>query len=105
MLEMRHELQAPSADAAAYRPRIGVDVVNECAHTGVAQSVAELVGLATSDARQPIELRAYCPDCWRELDIRLWLPEAGGWHLRLQERLAAARTWILQIDSERHIGA
>ncbi len=48
---------------------------------------------AVASAGRWIIVHLSCPDCWQDVDLRFLRPEAGGWYLRLQERLAAGRTW------------
>ena len=72
----------------------GYDWERECAHTRIRP---DALGLA-QEALQTSRLRQRCPDCRRAVELRIWQPTAGGWHIGLRELAAAGRRWSWRYD-------
>lgn len=96
MAEQGRTARAACADPAFYAPRFGVELVRECTHEAITTTVEPPFKQANPSGMGALRLRECCSACYREVDVRIWLPEAGEWYLRLQERLAAGRTWIFR---------
>lgn len=75
----------------------------ECTHAGAIPAVAPALDRARAERVTSVKLRVPCPDCWFELDLRLWRPEAGDWYLRLQERFVAGRGWNFRYEAGRWV--
>ncbi len=103
MVETWRRLQEEFADRGFYGPYLRAGVVQECDHPGVPTTVEPAFKQAITDGVRSMKLRVFCPDCSWELDVRFWQAEAGEWHVRLQERLAARRMWIFRCERERWI--
>ncbi len=80
-----------------------VALVENCSHAGVLAGIRPMPGEAWAEDLRSGKFRAICPDCSWELDVRCWCPEAGGWYLYLQERLAAGRKWYYRREGERWV--
>jgi hypothetical protein len=69
------------------------EVARRCAHFSVVSTVEQLYDLQLVESAELRARRIRCPDCWRELHVRLWRPAAGGCYLQLKEQFAAGRIW------------
>ena len=96
MAEQGCTLEMECVDQAFYAPRFGVELVRECTHEAITETLAPPRQQAMASGLGALHLRACCSSCYREVDVRLWLPEAGQWYLGVQERLAAGRAWIFR---------
>lgn len=50
---------------------------------------------------ETLRVRRRCPDCHQTIEIRMWQPTSGGWHLVMREIHAAGRSWRWILDGKR----
>lgn len=80
-------------------------IEHECLHRDVVPSIAPMFVVAIMKGAGSRKLRTACPECRRELAVRLWRSEAGGWYIGLQECFAAGRRWLFRYEDEQWIAA
>lgn len=89
-----------AADALLSRGSRRPDLLYECTHAGLVPAIEPSLHNVWADGMRAFTLQTACPDCWLEISVRLFRPEAGGWYLKMQERLAAGRTWMFRYEGQ-----
>ena len=74
------------------------NMMHDCTHAGLVPAIEPSLEQARAAGMRGFTVQASCPGCWLEISVRLWQPEAGGWYLNIQERLAAGRSWIFRYE-------
>ncbi len=76
------------------------DLMDDCSHPGLVPALEPSLKNVRGRGPREFLLQVSCPDCWLDVSVRLWRPEAGGWYLKVRECWAAGRTWMFRYEGD-----